>query len=224
MKLALLRLRILVTINSMFMMKKIVYGLLLTIALGVGLTAEAQQTGSHWRRDRARYEQRLDHQRQRLALLHERLQEQRHERLLAQKQEQSTAKRERPRGDKQERMASMRERVRAEKRAYLIQHLELTEKEADGVMSILNELDEKRFQLWREGEALGGRVRKSDKTLTDEELNTFLEQSLSARIKEAELEKAYYLRCRTVLPVQKAVRLPHVCRAFARRFFEQHKH
>ena len=89
------------------MMKKIVYGLLLTIALGVGLTAEAQQTGSHWRRDRARYEQRLDHQRQRLALLHERLQERRHERamarherLLAQKQEQSTAKRERPRGDK----------------------------------------------------------------------------------------------------------------------------
>ena len=208
----------------MFMMKKIVYGLLLTIALGVGLTAEAQQTGSHWRRDRARYEQRLDHQRQRLALLHERLQEQRHERLLAQKQEQSTPKRERPRGNKQERMASMRERIRAEKRAYLIQHLELTEKEADGVMSILNELDEKRFQLWREGEALGGRVRKSDKTLTDEELNTFLEQSLSARIKEAELEKTYYLRCRTVLSVQKAVRLPHVCRAFARRFFEQHKH
>ena len=224
MKLALLRLRILVTINSMFMMKKIVYGLLLTIALGVGLTAEAKQTGSHWRRDRARYEQRLDHQRQRLALLHERLQEQRHERLLAQKQEQSTAKRERPRGNKQERMASMRERIRAEKRTYLIQHLELTEKEADGVMSILNELDEKRFQLWREGEALGGRVRKSDKTLTDEELNAFLEQSLSARIKEAELEKTYYLRCRTVLPVQKAVRLPHVCRAFARRFFEQHKH
>ena len=205
-------------------MKKIVYGLLLTIALGGGLTAEAKQTGSHWRRDRARYEQRLDHQRQRLALLHERLQEQRHERLLAQKQEQSTAKRERPRGNKQERMASMRERIRAEKRTYLIQHLELTEKEADGVMSILNELDEKRFQLWREGEALGGRVRKSDKTLTDEELNAFLEQSLSARIKEAELEKTYYLRCRTVLPVQKAVRLPHVCRAFARRFFEQHKH
>ena len=208
----------------MFMMKKIVYGLLLTIALGVGLTAEAKQTGSHWRRDRARYEQRLDHQRQRLALLHERLQEQRHERLLAQKQEQSTAKRERPRGNKQERMASMRERIRAEKRTYLIQHLELTEKEADGVMSILNEPDEKRFQLWREGEVLGGRVRKSDKTLTDEELNAFLEQSLSARIKEAELEKTYYLRCRTVLPVQKAVRLPHVCRAFARRFFEQHKH
>jgi len=75
-----------------------------------------------------------------------------------------------------------------------------------------------------QGEALGGRVRKSDKTLTDEELNTFLEQSLSARIKEAELEKTYYLRCRTVLSVQKAVRLPHVCRAFARRFFEQHKH
>ena len=84
---------------------------------------------------------------------------------------------------------SMRERVRSEKRAYLIQRLSLTAKEADDITPILDELDEKRFQLWREGMALGQRVRQGDKTLTEAELYTFLESSLSARIKEAELEK-----------------------------------
>ena len=104
---------------------------------------------------------------------------------------------------------SMRERVRTEKRAYLIQRLSL---------------DEKRFQLWREGMALGHRVRQGDKTLTEAELYSFLESSLSARIKEAELEKTYYLRCRPYLTAQKMVQLPMVCKEFARRFFERHKH
>jgi len=119
---------------------------------------------------------------------------------------------------------SMRERVRSEKRAYLIQRLSLTAKEADDITPILDELDEKRFQLWREGMALGHRVRQGDKTLTEAELYTFLESSLSARIKEAELEKTYYLRCRPYLTAQKMVQLPMVCKEFARRFFERHKH
>ena len=102
---------------------------------------------------------------------------------------------------------SMRERVRSEKRAYLIQRLSLTAKEADDITPILDELDEKRFQLWREGMALGHRVRQGDKTLT-----------------EAELEKTYYLRCRPYLTAQKMVQLPMVCKEFARRFFERHKH
>ena len=106
---------------------------------------------------------------------------------------------------------SMRERVRTEKRAYLIQRLSLTAKEADDITPILDELDEKRFQLWREGMALA-------------ELSSFLESSLSARIKEAELEKTYYLRCRPYLTAQKMVQLPMVCKEFARRFFERHKH
>jgi len=64
---------------------------------------------------------------------------------------------------------------------------------------------------------------KQKRPLTEAELYTFLESSLSARIKEAELEKAYYLRCRSVLSGEKLVRLPFVCKDFARRFFARHK-
>ena len=73
------------------------------------------------------------------------------------------------------------------------------------------------------GEVLGRRVRQGDKTLTEAELNTFLEQMLDFHVREAELERTYYLRCRSTLPADKLVRLPMVCKDFARRFFERHR-
>lgn len=117
----------------------------------------------------------------------------------------------------------MREKVRAEKRAYLMRELSLTAGEVDALMPVLNELDDKRFALWRSTETLGRRVRQGDKTLTEAELNTSLEQMLDFHVREAELERTYYLRCRSSLPADKLVRLPMVCKDFARRFFERHK-
>ena len=70
----------------------------------------------------------------------------------------------------------MREKVRAEKRAFLMRELSLTAGEVDALMPVLNELDDKRFALWRSTETLGRRVRQGDKTLTEAELNTHLEQ------------------------------------------------
>ena len=72
----------------------------------------------------------------------------------------------------------MREKVRAEKRAFLMRELALTAGEVDALMPVLNELDDKRFALWRSTETLGRRVRQGDKTLTEAELNTHLEQML----------------------------------------------
>ena len=72
----------------------------------------------------------------------------------------------------------MREKVRAEKRAFLMRELSLTAGEVDALMPVLNELDDKRFALWRSTETLGRRVRQGDKTLTEAELNTHLEQML----------------------------------------------
>ena len=117
----------------------------------------------------------------------------------------------------------MREKVRAEKRAFLMRELSLTAGEVDALMPVLNELDDKRFALWRSTETLGRRVRQGDKTLTEAELNTFLEQMLDFHVREAELERTYYLRCRSTLPATKLVRLPMVCKDFARRFFERHR-
>lgn len=117
----------------------------------------------------------------------------------------------------------MREKVRAEKRAFLMRELSLTAGEVDALMPVLNELDDKRFALWRSTETLGRRVRQGDKTLTEAELNTHLEQMLDFHVREAELERTYYLRCRSTLPADELVRLPMVCKDFARRFFERHK-
>jgi len=46
---------------------------------------------------------------------------------------------------------------------------------------------------------------------------------LDFHVREAELERTYYLRCRSTLPADKLVRLPMVCKDFARRFFERHR-
>lgn len=119
--------------------------------------------------------------------------------------------------------AALRDKVRAEKRTFLMRELSLTAGEVDALMPILNELDDKRFALWRTTEALGRRVRQGDKTLTEAELNTFFEQMLDFHVREAELERSYYPRCRKLLPADKLVRLPFVCKDFARRFFERHK-
>ena len=118
---------------------------------------------------------------------------------------------------------ALRDKVRAEKRTFLMRELSLTAGEVDALMPILNELDDKRFALWRTTEALGRRVRQGDKTLTDAELNPFFEQMLDFHVREAELERSYYPRCRKLLPADKLVRLPMVCKDFARRFFERYK-
>lgn len=118
---------------------------------------------------------------------------------------------------------AMRDKVRQEKRAFLIKELSLSTTEIDGLMPILNELDDKRFALWMGSKNLANRFHRQDKTLTAEELNSFFEQTLDFHVKEAELERTYYLRCRSVLSGEKLVRLPFVCKDFARRFFARHK-
>ena len=116
-----------------------------------------------------------------------------------------------------------RERIRAEKRAFLVKELSLTTAEADALMPLLNELDDKRFGLWRELEPIGRRLRQGDKTLTAEEMSSFYDKTLDFHVKEAELERTYYLRAKTILSGDRLVRLPWVCKEFARRYFDQHR-
>ena len=118
---------------------------------------------------------------------------------------------------------SLRQQIRSAKRTYLIEELSLTEKEAKDIMPILDELDTKRYQLWREGAPLGKRIRQGDKSLTDAELEKHLDYTLNASVQEAELERTYYNKCRGLLPLPKLVRLPFACKDFARDFFSKHR-
>ena len=116
---------------------------------------------------------------------------------------------------------SLRQQIRSAKRTYLIEELSLTE--AKDIMPILDELDTKRYQLWREGAPLGKRIRQGDKSLTDAELEKHLDYTLNASVQEAELERTYYNKCRGLLPLPKLVRLPFACKDFARDFFSKHR-
>ena len=118
---------------------------------------------------------------------------------------------------------SLHQQIRSAKRKYLIEELSLTEKEAKDIMPILDELDTKRYQLWREGAPLGKRIRQGDKSLTDAELEKHLDYTLNASVQEAELERTYYNKCRSLLPLPKLVRLPFACKDFARDFFSKHR-
>lgn len=118
---------------------------------------------------------------------------------------------------------SFHQQIRSAKRKYLIKELSLTEKEARDIMPILDELDMKRYQLWREGAPLGKRIRQGDKSLTDAELEKHLDYTLNASVQEAELERTYYNKCRGLLPLHKLVRLPFACKDFARDFFSKHR-
>lgn len=118
---------------------------------------------------------------------------------------------------------SLRQQIRSAKRTYLIEELSLTEKEAKDIMPILDELDTKRYQLWREGAPLGKRIRQGDKSLTEAELEKHLDYTLNASVQEAELERTYYNKCRGLLPLPKLVRLPFACKDFARDFFSKHR-
>lgn len=123
----------------------------------------------------------------------------------------------------EETIKAKRERIRSEKRAFLVKELNLSASEADALMALLNELDDKRFALWMQLEPIGKRLRQGDKTLTAEELSAFYEKSLDFHVQEAELERTYYLRARPILNGERLVKLPWVCKEFARRFFDKHK-
>lgn len=122
---------------------------------------------------------------------------------------------------KQPNMQQIKERVRAEKRAFLIKKLELTEQEANAIMPLLNELDDKRFLLWNSSHAMWRRIKRGDKSLTDKELRAHADLMLNNQVKEAELERTYYKKCASLLPAAKYVRLSGACKDFARQFFER---
>ncbi len=112
-----------------------------------------------------------------------------------------------------------REQVIQQKRAFLTRELELSEQEINALMPILEELDVKRFQLWKESESTRRRIQSKDASLTESDLRRYFEQQLEGKVREAELERTYYTRCKDALPISKLVHLERTNRKFAREFF-----
>lgn len=110
-----------------------------------------------------------------------------------------------------------RVQLQEQKRAYLTKALELTEDEAQKLQEVLSELDNERFKLWQSLHEVRRRLRQGE-TLSDTEYSDYLERVLTNRIKEAELERQYYNRCKGIIPIGKLVRLESLSRDFAKQF------
>lgn len=126
------------------------------------------------------------------------------------------------RGEKSANQPS-REQIQQEKRKHLVKVLELTEKEADELMPILNELDEQRFKLWQSVGDVRHRIHQKEAKLSDAEYETFFTKVMDNRVREAELERTYYKKCKAVLPIRKLVGLERANREFARQFFHKRR-
>lgn len=116
-----------------------------------------------------------------------------------------------------------KEKIQAEKKDFLTKELDLSDKEAESLMTILNELDEQRFKLWKDAKELRDRIRRGDK-LSDTEYSQHFDRVMNNRVKEAELERTYYSKCKSVLPMSKLIHLERANREFAKQFFTRKKH
>lgn len=116
-----------------------------------------------------------------------------------------------------------REQIKTQKRAYMARELQLSDKEVDKLMVIINELDDQRFALWRSVEPTRHKLRRGD-TLSTEEYAQHFDKTMNNRVREAELERDYYGRCKSILSMDKLIKLERINREFARSFFlKKHK-
>ena len=105
---------------------------------------------------------------------------------------------------------------------HLKQELNLTESEARAFIPLANEFVEKKFLLnvafRREARAL-----RDKPNTTDAEYKKAIENYLSSRTKEVELEKEYYAKFKTVLPISKVYKFERVNRKFMESAVNEYK-
>ena len=99
-------------------------------------------------------------------------------------------------------MEKKREEIKAQKVAFITERMNLTAAEAQKFWPLYNEMEAKKQELMRESHQL----RKDNKgeNINYEQLN---DARINAKIKEAELEKEYYLKFKTVLSAEKIYNL-----------------
>ncbi len=108
-----------------------------------------------------------------------------------------------------------RQEVEALRAAIFTQALDLSPEESQGFWPLFNEYEEKRKDLRRQY-----RADRRLELMTDEEAETFMEETFEREEKELELKKEYFRKFKSVLPVRKIARLPAAEKAFQQRLLE----
>ncbi|WP_148297563.1 hypothetical protein [Porphyromonas macacae] len=76
------------------------------------------------------------------------------------------------------------------KRDFFVKELNLTEKEANDLMPVMQELDEKRFELWRSTAEMHKRIRNNDPSITEAEMAGIWKRLLIIRLKRPSWRKS----------------------------------
>ena len=116
----------------------------------------------------------------------------------------------------QEAMAKMK----AERVSFLTDKLEFTVEEAEKFWPVYNEyLGKREEMMWGKREKMHKDFNPSQ--LSDEEMNTMLNDILEQEIKLAQLKKDYFTRLKAILPIRKILRLNRVEQEFMNHMLNQ---
>ncbi|MFA6127402.1 MAG: hypothetical protein WC699_08865 [Bacteroidales bacterium] len=111
-------------------------------------------------------------------------------------------------------------RMKAERVSFLTDKLQLTVDEAEKFWPVYNEYLSKREEMmWGKREKMPRNFDPSQ--LTDEEMNTMLNDILDQEVKLAQLKKDYFIRIKEVLPVRKVLKLQRVEQEFMNHMLNQ---
>lgn len=103
---------------------------------------------------------------------------------------------------------------------FFIKNLDLTKDEAKAFIPLFNEFMEKKFEINKDARMSRNKVRDSK---TDATYRAALEAHLDAKIKEATIQKEYYLKFEKILPIKKVFRLSKVEMDYMQKIIEEHK-
>lgn len=103
---------------------------------------------------------------------------------------------------------------------FFIKALELSDAETKEFIPLLNEFMEKKFEINRDARKTRSKIKTSK---TDATYKAALDALLDAKIKEAEVQKEYYLKFEKILPVQKVFKMSKVEIDFMHKIVEDHQ-
>ncbi len=100
-----------------------------------------------------------------------------------------------------------RDQIRAEKIAFITQELSLTETEAQKFWPVYNEYNEKNRGVQKERHLLMRNFKEKSASMSTHELDQLGDSYIALDKKEIAIREEFYIRFKTVLPIQKLMKL-----------------
>ncbi|NOZ47176.1 MAG: hypothetical protein GXO79_10400 [Chlorobi bacterium] len=103
--------------------------------------------------------------------------------------------------------ADRKEKIEAQKVGYITNRLNLTPKEAQQFWPVYNQYQVEKQDLLNQKKAFMLKYREEKNSLTTEELEVIVDGFVNVQVQEAELLKKYNEKYKTVLPIEKILKL-----------------